>query len=254
MLQIDNVSFSIDHKPILNHLSLEIERKSLHAIIGTNGSGKSTLLRIISRIWKMDEGNIYIDHKNIDNFSRKELSQKVTLVPQDTHLSFPILVKDLVLLGRNPHIKRFHSYTSKDYEIALQAIQEIEIEHLTNKYVTEISGGERQLVWIACALATQAPILLLDEPTASLDIYHTLCIFKILKKLQDKGLTIIVVLHELQEAYSFFDTVSLMEKGHIYTTGKPAEILTEENIKKIFNVHTQFYNIGNHTFLHYSIQ
>lgn len=254
MLQIENVSFSIDHKQILNNISLEVKKQSLHAIIGTNGSGKSSLLRIISRIWKMDEGNIYIDNKKITKFSRKELSQKITLVPQDTHLSFPIFVKDLVLLGRNPHIKRFHSYTAKDHEIALQAIQEIGIEHLINKRVTEISGGERQLVWIACALATQAPILLLDEPTAALDIYHKLCIFKILKQLQNKGLTIIVVLHELQEAYSFFDTVSLMEQGHIYSTGHPSEILTEQNIEKIFNVHTQFYNFHNDVFLHFSVK
>ena len=239
MLRIENLTYCIKNKKILNSINLHVQQGSLHACLGPNGSGKSTLLRNICNIWKAKQGKIYIQNQNIKNISRKKISQLVTLVPQDTHIAFPITVQELVLLGRSPHLHRFQAHTEDDFQITMKSMQKVGIEHLAKKLATEISGGERQLSWLACALTTQAPLLLLDEPTASLDIHHTLQIFQILQYLKQQGLTIFVVLHELQYAYNYFDTVTLLHHGKIHATGKPENILTQTNIQTIFQVQAE---------------
>ena len=252
MLKIENLHFEIHGVEILKGIHLEFQEGLLHAIIGPNGAGKSSLLKNICRIWKPACGKIFLDDWDVLKMPRQELSQKMSFVPQDTVLAFPMPVKEMVLMGRNPHIPRFHSLRPEDFHIAQEAMEEVGIAHLSQRSMQELSCGERQRVWIACALTTQSPWILLDEPTSSLDIHHKLKIFSLLKKFQEKGRTILVSIHELQYAYLYFDTVTILNEGKVYSSGKTKEIITQKAMKEVFHVNTSFIKNSDNTFLHFS--
>ena len=236
MLKIANLSFSIGEADILKEIDLDLRQGQLHAVIGPNGSGKSTLLKNICGIWPLSSGQVWIEGENIVRIPRKKLSRKVTFVPQNTWLTFPVTVRDLVLMGRNPHLTRFQRFGPRDWEIVNRTLESVDLLPLKSKLVTELSGGELQRAWIAGALATQAPLMLLDEPTSLLDIKHKLMIFRLLKSFKKRGLTIVVVIHELNFAYNFFDTVTVLQNGKIYKSGKTREIMTPGMIKEVFKV------------------
>ncbi len=200
MLTIQDIHFSIEDKKILDGVSVHFEPCKIHGIIGPNGSGKSTLLKNVCRIWEPQSGTILIEGKNYRTIPRKELSRLVTLVPQNTAVSFPISVFDIVSMGRNPHLGRFEGVQQKDREIIERALQQTAMYALKDRIINELSGGEGQLAIIARALATEASLILLDEPTAELDIKHTLAIMNILFELRAQGKTILVTMHDLNLA------------------------------------------------------
>ncbi len=252
MLHIENLSFSIGQETILQNINLSFARGQLHAIIGPNGSGKSTLLKNICRLWKPHCGYIAIDGEKICELPRKTLSQKVTFVPQNTWLTYPISVNDLVMMGRNPHSKMWQGKTLQDKKIVEEAMAAVEVDSLASRLVTQISGGQRQRAWIACALATQAPLMLLDEPTSALDIKHKLKVLRLLSNFRNRGLTIVVVIHELSYAYNFFDTVTIMDKGMVQASGPTVEIMQQETIRQVFGVNTHYLTYNENTILHFS--
>jgi iron complex transport system ATP-binding protein len=251
MLRLDGVRYSIDDKQILTGISGRFEEGKIHGIVGPNGSGKSTLLKNICRIWVPEEGRVLIRERDIRDFSRRELSRTVTLVPQNTSVGFPISVYELVTMGRNPHLGRFQPLRRKDREIIDWALQETHSQGLKDRIVNELSGGECQLATIARALATEAPLILLDEPTSDLDIKHALTILNLLADLKAKGKTFVVTLHDLNLARRYCDTLSILYRGGVFFTGPPDKALSRENIKQVFDVDATEIRSDSKSFLYF---
>jgi iron complex transport system ATP-binding protein len=249
MLDVNDIHFSIDDKKILDGISARFEPRKIHGIIGPNGSGKSTLLKNICRVWEPQSGSIVINGKDYTEIPRKELSTLVTLVPQNTTIGFPISVFDIVSMGRNPHLGRFEGLRQKDREIVERALQQTNIYALKDRNINELSGGEGQLAIIARALATEAPLMLLDEPTSELDVKHTLDIVNILYEFKEQGKTILVTIHDLNLARRFCDTISILCRGKLFYSGTPEDAFAEENIKQVFEVNVREYKHNDTTFL-----
>jgi iron complex transport system ATP-binding protein len=249
MLDVNTIHFSLDDKKILDGISARFEPHKIHGIIGPNGSGKSTLLKNICRIWEPQSGSIVINGKDYSEIPRKELSTLVTLVPQNTNIGFPISVFDIVSMGRNPHLGRFEGVRQKDREIIERALQQTNIYALKDRNINELSGGEGQLAIIARALATEASLILLDEPTSELDVKHTLEIVAILNELKEQGKTILVTIHDLNLARKFCDTISILCRGKLFYSGNPEGAFAEENIAQVFEVHVREYKHNDTIFL-----
>ncbi len=252
MLKLDGVRYSIDGKRILKGISARFEPFSIHGIVGPNGSGKSTLLKNICRIWEPRGGKVLINDRDAGTFSRRELSRTVTLVPQNTNIGFPISVYDIVAMGRNPHLGRFQPMRKRDREIIDWALKKTHSEDLKDRIVNELSGGECQLAIIARALATEAPLILLDEPTSDLDIKHALTIMDLLGDLKGQGKTIIVSVHDLNLARRYCDTVAIIYEGGLFFAGPPDEALSRENIKQVFDVEATEIRANSKSFLYFT--
>jgi len=251
MLTLEGLRYSIDDKEILKGISARFEPFRIHGIVGPNGSGKSTLLKNICRIWEPREGRVLINGRDTKTFSRRELSRAVTLVPQNTNVGFPVSVYDIVSMGRNPHLGRFQPLRKRDRDIIDWALKETDSEGLKDRIVNELSGGECQLAVVARALATEAPLILLDEPTSDLDIKHALAIMDLLVDLKGKGKTIIVSVHDLNLARRYCDTLTIVCQGGFFFAGSPDEALSRENIKRVFDVDvTEIRDDGN-SFLYF---
>ena len=235
-LKIESLTFKRDGRNIINDVSLSVSVGELIGIIGPNGAGKTTLLKLILGLLKPDSGEIFIEGKSIHSYSPKELYQKIAFVPQENNLDFPMTVLETVLLGRIPHLSRFHLEKNRDYEIAESALEAADIEDFTEKYVNQLSMGEKQLVSIAKALTQKTNFIFLDEPTSSLDISHTLKIMEILKGLTGSGKTIISVIHDLNNASRYCDKVVVMDNGTIKGFGKVEDVFTKEIIQESFSV------------------
>jgi iron complex transport system ATP-binding protein len=239
MLQLHDIHFAIDNKTILEGVSAHFDSGKIHGIIGPNGSGKSTILRNICRIWEPQTGLILVHDKDYRSFSRKDLSKLVTMVPQHTMVRFPVPVYDIVAMGRNPHLGRFESLKKIDQEKIDWALKQTNIYDLKDRNINELSGGESQLSIIARALATEAEIILLDEPTSELDIKHTLAIISILYTLKNQGKTILVTMHDLNLARKFCDSISIIHRGKIFFSGMPEQAFSEQNIRQVFEVNVR---------------
>jgi iron complex transport system ATP-binding protein len=253
MLDINDIHFSIDDKKILDGVSACFEPRRIHGIIGPNGSGKSTLLKNICRIWEPQSGTIAIHGREYTGIPRKELSTLVTLVPQNTTIGFPVSVYDIVSMGRNPHLGRFEGLSRKDREIIERALRQTNILALKDRSINELSGGEGQLAIIARAIATEAPLILLDEPTSELDIRHTLEIVEILREFREQGKTILVAIHDLNLARRFCDTITIMCRGKLFYSGTPEEAFAEDNMRQVFEVNVREYKHNDTTFLDFRI-
>jgi iron complex transport system ATP-binding protein len=249
MLAVDNIHFSLDGKKILDGISARFEPGMIHGIIGPNGSGKSTLLKTICRIWEPQSGSIMVNGRDIREIPRKELSTLVTLVPQNTTIGFPVSVFDIVSMGRNPHLGRFEGLRQKDRDIIDQALQQTSISSLKDRNINELSGGEGQLAIIARAIATEASLILLDEPTSELDVRHTLEIVNILSDFRKQSKTILVTIHDLNLARKFCDTISILCDGKLFYSGTPEGAFSAENIRQVFQVKVKEYKQGETVFL-----
>lgn len=236
MLEIKELSFSFGGQPILKGISATYETGRIHGLVGPNGSGKTTLLKNISRIYRPEAGEINLCGRDCKNMGRRHLSSLVSLVPQNPKVNFPITVYDLVMMGRYPHRKRFQALDNHDKEVVAQALQDTNSAHLKERSLTELSGGEAQLVLIARALATEAELILLDEPTASLDIGNSLAIMELLLELKKKGKTILTSVHDLNLARRFCDTMTILANGAIYYYGSTEKAFTKSVMEEVFGV------------------
>ena len=236
-LQVKNLSFNYGKKIILKDISLNIEKGKFVSIIGPNGSGKSTLLKNLNHIHKPKSGKIQLEELDIKKIKPRELAMKIALVPQNTIIDYEFTVEDIVLMGRHPYKGRFQKEDENDYIIVNQAMEMTNTLHLKDRIITEISGGERQRVIIAKALAQNPAIILLDEPTSHLDINHQIEILNLLRKLnQDKGTTIIVVIHDINLAARYSDKIVILNEGKIVDVGSPDDVITKKNIESIYNI------------------
>ncbi|MDP2754419.1 MAG: ABC transporter ATP-binding protein [Nitrospirota bacterium] len=235
MLEIKNLTCGYDSKFILQGINLKIGAGELVGIIGPNGSGKTTLLRAITRIIRPKKGEIFLEKENIERLSFKELAKKIAVVSQDSMANF-MAVKEFVLLGRIPHRRRLQFLETKaDERIAQEAMALTGTLQLKEGFIGDLSGGERQLVVIARALAQEPKLLLLDEPTSHLDIAHQVKILDLIKRLnKENGITVIVVLHDLNLASQYCDRLILLNNGFIYKAGPPQKVLTYEIIEEVY--------------------
>lgn len=230
-------SYSLKQKPVLKGIGYTFEPGKLYIITGPNGSGKTTFLNCLNGSLKPDSGSVTIDGKNVRDFSQRELARNISLMPQDTNIDFDFTVKEIVLMGRYPYLKRFQEESQKDVEIARESMKNTGIFPLRGKYINRISGGERQRAILARAFAQDTPILLLDEPVSMLDIYYQVSIMNTVRKLMaSKGITVIAILHDLNLAARYADNIILMSEGKIFAEGSPHKVYTPENIKRVYNI------------------
>ncbi|MFH0918220.1 MAG: ABC transporter ATP-binding protein, partial [Candidatus Omnitrophota bacterium] len=204
-------------------------------LIGPNGSGKTTLLRLATRVLTPGKGQIYFKDKNIFQMDLKEFCRNVAYVAQDISINFPFSVMEMVLMGRIPHLKRLQFEAKRDIKIAEEALTVTDTLGLKQKFIDELSAGERQRVIIARALAQEPILLFLDEPTSHLDIGHQIQVMDLLKKLnRANNLTIVMVLHDLNLASAYCNRIALLNEGAIFKQGKPEEVLTYQNIEAVY--------------------
>ncbi|CAH2461530.1 MULTISPECIES: ABC transporter ATP-binding protein [Bacillus] len=237
-MEIKNVTFSYDNvTDRLKSVSSEIEVGKITTIIGPNGCGKSTLLGVMSRNHDPRSGEVMLDGKAISQYKPKEFARKLAVVHQQNEAPADITVEKLTSFGRMPYKNIFSTQTDEDSEAIERALTCTRLQDKRDKPIHALSGGERQRVWIAMTLAQNTPMLFLDEPTTYLDIYYQLEILELVKELNEvHGLTIVMVLHDINQAIRYSDHIIVMKDGEIVMKGKPGEVVTEDMIKTIYGV------------------
>jgi iron complex transport system ATP-binding protein len=235
MLDIESISFSYGTAKVLEDITFKADRGECIGIIGPNGSGKSTLLKTLSKILKPAAGRVILCGKELERYSAKELARNMAVVPQETNIDFAFTCLEVVLMGRNPHLKRFEIEGKRDLDVARESMTLTSTWHLRERPFSELSGGERQRVIIARALAQEPSVLLLDEPVSHLDINHQIEILDLVERLKgQRGLVVIVVLHDLNLAARYCDRLMLLYGNKIMVTGSPSEVLTQEHVGRAF--------------------
>jgi iron complex transport system ATP-binding protein len=246
ILDIRNLTYCVGQRPLIEGISLSFQAGSLYGILGPNGSGKSTLLKTMSRIWTPTKGEMWWQGFDLLQFSRKAMSQTLSLVPQNPQHYFDFDVYNMVAMGRYPHGCR----SSETHHYIEKALHQADAWHLRDRLISQLSGGERQRVYIARALATQAPILLLDEPTSYLDLRHQLEIWQLLRNLVKEGKLIITAVHDLLAAQRFCDQLVILNHGQCRATGDYEEVMTPRLLRDIFgvshNAHSRSFELDLH--------
>jgi iron complex transport system ATP-binding protein len=235
-LNTNNVIWSVDTNKILNEISISVAEKEFVGLIGPNGSGKSSLLRTMYRVLKPDAGTIHLDGTDVWQSTAKEIARQMAVVMQERSGDFEFTVKDIVMMGRNPHKGLFDRDTAYDYQITEDSLARVGLAEYDQRSFLTLSGGEKQRVLIARALVQQAKILLLDEPTNHLDIYYQLEILELVKNLE---VTTIAALHDLNLAAMYCDRLYVLKNGQVIASGSPATVLNPELIQQIYGVNSE---------------
>jgi len=221
--------------PVVRGVSLGVSRGKLSALIGPNGCGKSTLIRLFAGVLAAGAGEIRFDGASLRSMPRREAAKRIAYVPQATALAFPFTVLEVVLTGRSPYTPRFRFEDERDRARALQALATVDAAHLAERRVTELSGGERQMVAVARALTQEPECLLLDEPSGALDLKHRAALVRTLAALRDtRGLTALVVTHDLHLIDPVFDQVFAMRAGVLVAEGRPDQVLTDAVLSDVY--------------------
>lgn len=244
-IEIKGISFAYDSIKVLKDFTFQMERPEIVSLIGPNGSGKTTLLRCLNRKLLPQQGCVLVTNQDLISLSRKEIARQIGVVPQMSHISFPFTVTEIVLMGRTPYLGRFEALSKKDFVLAQEMLQLVDIEPLADRPITEVSGGEYQRVIIARALVQEPAILLLDEPTLHLDLNHQLELLELLKNLvSKKGLGVIMASHDINLALRYSNRLILLNSGIIYAQGNPEEVLTRENLREVYKIEAQILRPG----------
>jgi iron complex transport system ATP-binding protein len=235
MIEARNLSFSYFDRKALEDVDLVVKPGEFWGLIGPNGSGKSTLLKCLCGILAPQKGEVLLEGKPLGSYRRREIAQKIAMVPQESAFSLNFTAYEVVLLGRTPYLERMQLERTSDHEAVQRAMEKTDCWELKDRRIWEISGGERQRVVIARALAQSPRVLLLDEPTAHLDIAHQVEVYNLLLALNRKeGLTILAVSHDLNLAGEYCERVALMEKGRVRAVGDKREILSSGLLSKVY--------------------
>ncbi|UTC98550.1 ABC transporter ATP-binding protein [Treponema denticola] len=243
MLRIEDLSLSYGDKPVVQNLSLRVKKGQVVSIIGPNASGKSTILKSIAGIIKPVSGKIFIEEKDISKMDSKKLAQKVSILLQQNKTLDDMSIEELVYFGRYPHKKWFEGFEVSDKKIIEEVMKLTNTFALRDKTLETLSGGERQRAWIAMALAQEPDILLFDEPTTYLDMAHQIEFLELVNRLnKETGVTVVLVLHDLNQAARYGNYLFAMKEGKIFAQGSPEEVLNPQNILSIYNIEAKIFN------------
>ena len=237
MLEVQNITVRYDSREVLRDVSFVLESGKILVLLGANGAGKTTLIRAINGAVDEKAGMIILDGRPMDTLSRREIAKKIAVVAQENETKFPLTVLEFVLAGRFVHGSAFGWETDEDVNIAQHVLDECDLSDFRDRLMNELSGGERQRVVLARALAVQSAILLLDEPTANIDLAHQARMFRLVRKrCREKNCAAIVITHDLNLASEFADAIILLMDGTVFAHGEPREVLTMENLESVFEV------------------
>jgi len=235
-LQVQQAYFSYLDGLVLHDINLFVKTGEMVGLIGPNGSGKTTLIKLASGVLKPDRGEIRLDGSSLTRLSRKSIARSVAMVPQQFNIPFAFTTIEVAMLGRTPFFRTFAEESEVDKQFVSNALELVGISELKERYFDELSGGERQKVILAMALAQQPRLLLLDEPTVHLDITHQIEILELVRRLNlERGLTVIAAMHDLNLASLYFDRLILLKEGRVSADGSPAQVLTEGRIREVFS-------------------
>jgi len=235
MIEVNSISFRYHEDWVLQNISFRVEKGEFVGVIGPNGSGKTTLLKILYRLLAPQKGEILFELIPLKKMDQTDIAKRVAVVAQETHLLFPFTVLETVLMGRSPYLGNSMFESEKDLEIAKKAMEWTKILPFSERPLDELSGGERKRVFIARALAQEPEVILLDEPTANLDIHHQIDFLDLIVALnRERGLTIVMASHDMNIASEFCDRLILLQGGRIYQMGTPEEVITRENIENVY--------------------
>ena len=234
-VNVKNVSYAFAGRPVIQNLSFSVAAADFFIIIGPNGSGKTTLLKIFAGLYRPRAGQTEILGRRITEYKPKSLARTIAMVPQQLPLDFPFTVAESVLMGRAPYHGALGIEDQRDFTIAKQAMAFTEVEHLADRRLDQLSGGEQQRVFIARAICQEPRIMLLDEPTASLDLAHQVRIMDLMERLKaEKQVTVIMVSHDVNIAALYADQLLLLKDGKILRSGLPREVLTFQNLEEAY--------------------
>lgn len=244
LIQAEHITFSYSRKPVLTDVSLSVKQGEIVSLLGPNGSGKTTLLKVILGIYPPKSGTVFFNGRSVSEIAPKELAKKIAYVPQFHKMVFAYNVTDIVLMGRTPHKSFFSRYSKLDKETAFHAMEKLSVLRLKDKNYTEISGGERQLVLIARALAQGADTLVMDEPATSLDFGNQIMLLDRISRLAQEGYTFIKSTHFPDHALWIADRVVMLQNGAVIANGRPDEIMDEETVCRLYNTEIAIVGIG----------
>ena len=240
-ISAQGLTYEVEAQTLLDGVDLDADRGQLVGLIGPNGAGKSTLLRAISGILRYRDGAVRLEGKDLESLSSREVAAALALVPQIAPYTHGFTSIELVFMGRYPHLGRFQIEGREDDRIARESMRLTETEQFADRTLDTLSGGERQRVFVSRALAQQPRVLLLDEPTSNLDVFHQLKVFDLVRRLVDDGLTAIAAIHDLNMAARYCDRLVLLSGGRVLAEGTPDEVLTPEAIEGAFGVRAAVY-------------
>ncbi|MFA5311853.1 MAG: ABC transporter ATP-binding protein [Methanomassiliicoccales archaeon] len=237
MLNTRGLSFKYRERPVLDNVDLEIKKGEIIGILGPNGCGKTTLLKLLNRDLRPDSGVVSIEGKDLKNISKRAIAQQIAVVPQSNEIRFAFSVKDIVAMGRMPFLERFQVESSEDMRMIDEAMEKTNITEFADRLINTMSGGERQRVIIARAIAQKPEIILLDEPTLHLDVCHQFEVLDLVRRLSsDEKLTVVIVSHDLPMVVKYCDRIVLIHDHKVFAIGTPEQVLTPENMRIVFNI------------------
>lgn len=252
MIELAGVRFGYDpERPVLDDLSLRVEAGEFLGVIGPNGSGKSTVARLLLGLLRPQAGSVRLDGREVTSLPARELARKVAAVPQEEALEFPFSVEEVVMMGRTAHLSPLGFEGAEDVEAARRAMEATGVTALAGRPLHALSGGERKRVILARALCQQAPVLVLDEPAAALDIHHQITIFDLLEEQRRAGATVVVVVHDLNLAAAYCKRLLLLQPGRPALAGTVEEVLTWRRVGEAFgtDVYVGVNELTGHRFL-----
>lgn len=242
-LKVADLSFGYRTRPILDGIDMSLSKGEVVSLVGPNGAGKTTLLKCMASILPPQNGTVFIGGRDVRSLRPGDLAKVQAYVPQQAAAGFPLTVMETVMLGRKPYIR--WGVSRHDIQLVSSLLDDLHLERYASRYMDELSGGERQKVLIARALAQQPEVLLLDEPTSALDIRHQLEVLELVRGLaQRSSILIVLILHDLELAARYSDTVHMLKDGKIYASGKPEHVFTSANMKAVYGVRMEIERTG----------
>jgi iron complex transport system ATP-binding protein len=242
VLRLENIGYRVEARPILTGVSLEVATGELVAVVGPNGAGKSTLLHLMAGLLRPTEGAALLDREDLAQLPRKAVARQIALLPQQVRADFAFAARDVVRMGRYPYLGRLRPPSPLDEEAVQRAMEATATASLDGRLITEVSGGERQLIFLAQALAQEPRFLLLDEPTANLDVAHQCHILRLLRGLACQGVGVVAVIHDLGLALRGFRRLILVHEGRLVADGAPLAVLSLEVIQRVFGVQARIHH------------